>query len=331
MQAVKTILATATIALAISACNNVDFKKTSNGVPYKIFGNNKGDSIAINQIVKFHYIQKTKDTVLGSTYTSGTPQYMQIQPANASAPYTDLGATLSEVFRKAHKGDSIEMVVSVDSVLKQFPEMGKTGPFKKGSDITVTARILEVYKTQEEARVASDKDRIAGAEVADAQNLERAKKDTAFSNRMAIDNKIIDEHLAAKNIQATKTPWGVYVQMITPGSGPKPAAGQFANLKYKGTSLAGAEFDAGMYPLQIGMGGSIKGFEEGAKQLGKGGKAIIYVPSLLAYGPQGSPPKIAPFQVLVFELEMLDITNTAPAQPAMPLPDGHSKDDGHGH
>jgi hypothetical protein len=35
---------------------------------------------------------------------------------------------------------------------------------------------------------------------------------------------------------------------------------------------------------------------------------------MLGYGPQGSPPKIQPNEVLVFELQVMDITDTAPVQ-----------------
>jgi len=108
--------------------------------------------------------------------------------------------------------------------------------------------------------------------------------------------------------------------VLDPGKGPKPQPGQFANVKYKGSNLEGETFDSGVYPIQVGMGGSIKGFEEGVKQLAKGGKPKVFVPSMLGYGPRGSEPKIKPNQVLVFDLEVLDISNTRPQQqPMMPV------------
>jgi FKBP-type peptidyl-prolyl cis-trans isomerase len=312
MQVLKNVLGVLAAALVLTACNNVDFKKTKAGVPYKVFSTGKGDSIRQNYIVKFEVIRKTKDTVLFSSYEQKMPQYLQVQPAPEQLSYSDIGGNLMEIFPKAKKGDSIYITESADSLLKQNPQLATQSPLKKGDQIITTIKIIDVYKTPEEAQAAVSKDRIANADKVDKETLERFKKDTAAQAQMAKDNKIIEDYLAKNNIQAQKTDWGVYVQTLNPGQGPKPKAGEYANVKYKGSTLAGQEFDAGIYPLQIGLGGSIKGFDEGVRQLSKGGKAKIFIPSMLGYGAQGNPPKIAPNENLIFELELLDISNTPP-------------------
>ena len=318
MQILKNVLSVVVTAAVLTACNNVDFKKTKAGVPYKVFSTGKGDSIRQNYIVKFEVIRKTKDSVLFSSYEQKMPQYLQVQPAPEQFSYSDIGGNLMEIFPKTKKGDSIYITESADSLLKQNPQLATQSPLKKGDQIITTIKILEVYKTPEEAQAAVTKDRVANAGHLDKENLEQFKKDTAVQAQVAKDDKIIEDYLAKNNIQAQKTDWGVYVQMLAPGQGPKPAAGQFASVRYKGTNLKGQEFDAGVYPIQIGMGGSIKGFEEGVKQLSKGGKARIFIPSMLAYGPRGSAPKIAPNENLVFEMELLDISDTPPA-PEQPV------------
>jgi FKBP-type peptidyl-prolyl cis-trans isomerase FkpA len=313
MQVLKNVLGVLAAALVLTACNNVDFKKTKAGVPYKVFSTGKGDSIRQNYIVKFEVIRKTKDTVLFSSYEQKMPQYLQVQPAPEQLSYSDIGGNLMEIFPKAKKGDSIYITESADSLLKQNPQLATQSPLKKGDQIITTIKIIDVYKTPEEAQAAVSNDRIANADKVDKETLERFKKDTAAQAQMAKDNKIIEDYLAKNNIQAQKTDWGVYVQTLNPGQGPKPKAGEYANVKYKGSTLAGQEFDAGVYPLQIGLGGSIKGFDEGVRQLSKGGKAKIFIPSMLGYGAQGNPPKIAPNENLIFELELLDISNTPPS------------------
>ena len=133
---------------------------------------------------------------------------------------------------------------------------------------------------------------------------------------MTIDNKLIEDHLKANNITTERSPWGAYVQVIEPGTGPKPTFGKYVNIKYNGMNLSGQSFDSGVYPIQFGKGGSIKGFEEGVRNLGTGGKARVFIPSMLGYGPQGSPPKIQPNQVLMFDVEVLSIGDSAPIPPA---------------
>lgn len=320
MQVLKSVLSVLTAALVLAACNNVDFKKTKAGVPYKIFSEGKGDSIRQNYIVKFEVIRKTKDTVLFSSYEQKMPQYLQVQPVPEPLNYSDIGGNLMEIFPKATKGDSIYITESADSLLKANPQLAGQAPLKKGDQIITTIKVLDVYKTPEEAQAAATKDRAANAEKMDKEYLERFKKDTAVQAQLAKDNKLIEDYLEKNHIQTQKTDWGVYIQVLDPGQGPKPKAGQYANVKYKGTTLAGEVFDPGTtpYPLQIGMGGSIKGFDEGVKQLAKGGKAKIFIPSVLGYGPQGSGAKIGPNENLIFEIEILDITDTPPT-PQQPV------------
>ena len=76
------------------------------------------------------------------------------------------------------------------------------------------------------------------------------------------------------------------------------------------------------------MGGAIKGFEEGVKQLAKGGRGKVFVPSTLGYGERGSAPKIMPNENLMFELEVLNITDAPPTQSANPADTSHA---GHNH
>jgi FKBP-type peptidyl-prolyl cis-trans isomerase len=80
-----------------------------------------------------------------------------------------------------------------------------------------------------------------------------------------------------------------------------------------------------LLPLQIGGGGTIPGFEDGVKQLSKGAKANLYIPSVVAYGAQGRPPVIQPNQNLVFEIEVVDVTDNRPAPPTAPMPDSATK------
>lgn len=319
MKSNKFILSVAAAGLLMAGCKNVDFKKTSGGVPYKVFGDNKKDTIGVNNIVKFEVIQRTKDTVLFSSYKESRPQYLQV-PATPTTPpaYGDIKGNIVEILKQLHKGDSVYLTQSTDSLIKQNPGIEAQSPIKKGDQLITTIRITEVYKTPEEASAAALKDNLAMSEKAETEAYKNFNADTATQSQMRIDNKLIEDYLAANHIQAEKTKWGVYVQTIAPGQGPKPAPGQFASVKYRGTSLDGQEFDSGVYPLQIGTGGSVRGFEEGVKLLSKGGKSRIFIPSRLGYGPMGREPKIKKNQVLVFDLEMLDITNTPPAQPAMP-------------
>ena len=61
-------------------------------------------------------------------------------------------------------------------------------------------------------------------------------------------------------------------------------------------------------PATFALNRVIKGWTEGMKLIGKGGKIILYIPSELAYGQNGIPRgPIGPNEALEFEVELLDV------------------------
>ena len=319
MKLLKSVFSVLTLTLVFTACKNIDFKKTKGGVPYKIFPEGKSkDTIAMDNIVKYHMIVKVKDVAKGkdSILTNSYhefPKYIQV-----AAPSNSYDNPLVEIITKAKKGDSIYFVQAMDSFIAHNPQILQQTPFKKGDQLISTIRITEVFKNPEQAQADYMKERAAVSDKFEKDELKSFGANPQAQEQMKTDSKIIEDYLAANHIQAQKTPWGVYVQIIEPGQGPKPSFGKYASVRYTGTTLKGEVFDSGVYPLQIGMGGSIKGFEEGVKQLAKGGKAKVFIPSVLAYGQRGNEPKVKPNENLIFDLELLDISNTAPAPDTKP-------------
>src|SRR4051812_30618344 len=119
MKLVKPVFSILTIALMFTACKNIDFKKTSAGVPYKVFGDYKKDSILPNNIVKFEVVQKVKDSLLYSSYKEGRAQYLQVPVTpGPKATYNDIRANIVEILPLLHKGDSVYITQSTDSLIK---------------------------------------------------------------------------------------------------------------------------------------------------------------------------------------------------------------------
>merc|ERR1712087_251779 len=72
--------------------------------------------------------------------------------------------------------------------------------------------------------------------------------------------------------------------------------------------------------FSLGRGKVIDGFKEGVRGMKVGGKRIIYVPSSMAYGANGTPDGvIKPNQDLVFDIELVGINGSMDTVAAMGL------------
>lgn len=314
MQLIKQVLGVVCLGMIFS-CNNVDFKKTKSGIPYKYYPSKTGKAVASGNIVKAQVIQKIqasgkKDSVLYNTYTS-TPAYFQIGN-NPAEPYS-----IPELFPLLKKqGDSIYAVQAVDTFINRNPMMAAQMPFKKGDKIVTTIRVVDVFATPDEARADEAKARSSAFD-----------NDTKIQSQLKSDDQMLSSYLAQHNLKAQKTGKGTYVEVQEPGTGDAISNGKWVSLKYRGTTMDGKAFDSNMdttfhhtEPLEfvVGSGGMMRGFEEGLQGLHKGAKVNLYIPSSLAYGANPPSPLIGPNANLLFHIEVLDVKDQAPAPKGMP-------------
>lgn len=123
---------------------------------------------------------------------------------------------------------------------------------------------------------------------------------------------------------ATKTASGLAYKVIKEGTGPSPKETDVVKVHYHGTLIDGTVFDSSVERKQevsFPLNRVIRGWTEGLQTMKVGGKSKFVIPSELAYGDAGAPPKIAGGATLIFEVELLGIEKgqeaAAPAAPAM--------------
>jgi FKBP-type peptidyl-prolyl cis-trans isomerase FkpA len=120
-----------------------------------------------------------------------------------------------------------------------------------------------------------------------------------------------------KSEGATKTESGLAYKIIQAGSAVKPKAEETVEVHYKGTLLDGTVFDSSYErneKITFPLNRVIKGWTEGLQLIGEGGKIKLVIPSDLAYGDGGAPPKIPGGATLTFEVELFKISK-GEAQP----------------
>lgn len=103
---------------------------------------------------------------------------------------------------------------------------------------------------------------------------------------------------------------GLQYEIITEGSGAKPSRESTVRTHYHGTFIDGNVFDSSVergQPAEFPVGGVIAGWTEALQLMAEGSKWRLFIPSDLAYGPQGSQGAIPPHSALVFEVELLNV------------------------
>ena len=100
---------------------------------------------------------------------------------------------------------------------------------------------------------------------------------------------------------------------IVKGKGQPAKNGDTVVVQYVGVSFSnGEEFDASWdrgqpFPVQLGTGSVIEGWEKGLIGIRKGGRRMLTIPPELGYGREGYPPAIAPNETLVFVIDAVEI------------------------
>ena len=304
----KAMYLLAAISTLLTGCST-PFKKTGDGMEYKIISDEKSPVIKTGQYFEIHFSQQykgsNKDTVLINSHDYSS-QVVMLDSNNIPPLYY-------KIFSGVRKGDSLVVRQLTDSILKN----GSPFPFmKKGAYLISTYKVVNIFDT----KTAADSAAAAQALIARANDSIRSAK------QLVKDDQIIADYLKKNNIRAAKAPLGTYVQIIEAGEGNPVDTSQAVKVFYTGKTLDdGKVFDSNLDTLKNPSGRAftvymsrteavIKGWGDGLRLLRKGSKAVFYIPSSLAYGAQGAGDAIKPYSNLVFDIRIADVIPAAQAR-----------------
>jgi FKBP-type peptidyl-prolyl cis-trans isomerase len=124
------------------------------------------------------------------------------------------------------------------------------------------------------------------------------------------DVALIDDYLTTNNINAQTDPSGLRYTIEALGTGSQPTSSNCIKAKYTGKLLSsGTLFDSNDLGFRSPLKWLINGWQVGLALLPKGTKATLYIPSGMAYGPTGSGSRIPPNANLIYEIELVDVTD----------------------
>jgi FKBP-type peptidyl-prolyl cis-trans isomerase FkpA len=123
------------------------------------------------------------------------------------------------------------------------------------------------------------------------------------------ESDFLAENSRKEGIRTTDS--GLQYEVITEGTGERPQAADIVRVNYEGTFIDGQIFDSSYLrgePTEFPLNQVIPGWSEGLQLMAEGSNYRFYIPSKLAYGPQGAAGgAIPPYSSLIFTVELISV------------------------
>ena len=113
-----------------------------------------------------------------------------------------------------------------------------------------------------------------------------------------------------KKADVKTTASGLQYVVVKEGEGAQPTAEDEVTVHYTGKLINGQVFDSSVNrgePATFPLNRVIPGWTEGVQLMKEGAKYTFFIPSDLAYGPQGVPGAIPPHSTLIFDVELIKV------------------------
>ena len=160
-----------------------------------------------------------------------------------------------------------------------------------------------------ELAVPEDEIQAALMALGEAIQEEEMRRYTDEADKNAMEGAaFLSENRTKDGVQVTES--GLQYEVLREGEGPSPTMDEMVSIHYRGTLIDGTQFDSSYdrgEPAVFGVGGVISGFAEALQLMTVGSHYRVFIPSELAYGPQGPGRNIGPNSTLIFEIELLEI------------------------
>lgn len=118
----------------------------------------------------------------------------------------------------------------------------------------------------------------------------------------------LTENAKREGIKVTES--GLQYEVLESGKGDSPKASDNVEVHYTGKLIDGTVFDSSVergVPASFGVTQVIPGWVEALQLMHEGDKWRLYIPSDLAYGPNGAGGMVGPNMTLIFDVELLRV------------------------
>jgi FKBP-type peptidyl-prolyl cis-trans isomerase FkpA len=277
------------IALILFACNG--------NSPYARFS--KGEDGIYYQL---HKIGETSPKTQYGDYVTADIVYKTMQDSvffygrrKLQLTKSDYPGSIDECFTMISKGDSASFIISADQFFNKTLEISLPAFIKPLSKMKVTLNILDI-QTQPE------------------YEMEKEAFLRWIDDFGEYEKVVLQQFLRQEKLPVKPTASGMYYLRLKEGKGKKIEKGDTVTVNYEGKFLNGKFFDSTVrtkQPFQFVYGTEwqvVKGLEEAIGMMQEGDKALVILPSDMAFGREGSSTGIIPpYTSLIFDVEIVKV------------------------
>jgi len=283
-----------------------DFKETPGGLLYKFHKQNKvGMGVLQGDMVTADVVFITQDTVFFVSSRDLTVPY-QFEILAPQFP-----GDIYEAFLLMAVGDSATFILDGDSLFRFDFEIQDLPDFiDANTDVFMDIKLIDVMPRDE---FSKEKESYKGR--VDRVMVELKEKEITD----------IQAYLAQNNIDVRPTESGLYFIELEKGHGPAVETGKSIKVDYIAMFINSEIFETSIQdiamknnifdsansyqPFQYQQGDSltIAGWNEGLSYMKQGGRALLIIPSSLAYGEEGVEGFIPPYTPFIYEVRILEV------------------------
>jgi FKBP-type peptidyl-prolyl cis-trans isomerase FkpA len=268
------------LVVLMAACQKPE-KVTPSGLKYTVVKAGDGVPAKKGEIIIFHFqLKDNKDSIWNESYRDGLPSAIEVRDSAELKQQDGITQMLSALT----KGDSVKTTMTTKEFFKTLVKQPVPPTVDSTGSLTYTIKAVNVSNFDDfiKWRTAATKTR---------------------------DDKQIKKYLADNKITAQQDTSGIYYVIHKATGGAKPTPENCVEVRYEGKFLKTSQrFDANER-IGFSLNEVIPGWRLSIPMLAKGDSGTFFIPSNLAYGPQGYPGSIPPDAILMFDVKLLDFNN----------------------
>jgi FKBP-type peptidyl-prolyl cis-trans isomerase FkpA len=261
------------------------YKKTWDGIYYKLL--TIGEETPTPEVGDYITIDIAYKTIDDSVFFKGKRKLQLTKP--------EYKGSIDECFTLLSKGDRAEFIINAGKFFHTTLQNNLPSFLEEEGDMKVDIAMLDIQTEK------------------DYENQKRAflKWIEDFGD---YEKELLSQYMKEQQISIKPTVSGLYFLTLKNGNGVRVRRGDTVLVDYEGRFLDGKFFDSTIKrkeSFQFVYGTEwqvIKGIEEAIGMMHEGEKALVIIPSGLAFGETGSTTGIIPpYTSLVFEVELKKI------------------------